>query len=214
MLTSHLDHLVIVAPSLAQGVDHVRQCLGVTPQPGGEHPRMGTHNALLKLGDDIFLEVIAINPDAPGPARPRWFGLDHLDQNAAPRLATWVARTNDIHAAVAASPVPLGDLEPMTRGALNWLITIPQDGSLPLDGVAPTLIQWHNGPHPANKLQDQGCSLVRLEGFHPQADKISGLLQATGFQGEVFMYPVVLGERACLVAHIQTPKGLRVLHAA
>ena len=214
MLTTHIDHIVIVAPTLADGVEHVRQCLGVTPQPGGEHPRMGTHNALLKLGDELFLEVMAVNPAAPGPARPRWFDLDRLAPDAAPRLATWVARTTDIRAAVAASPVPLGETEPMTRGALNWLITIPCDGSLPLDGVAPTLIEWHNGPHPAKNLQDQGCSLVRLEGLHQQAGKVSDLLQSTGFQGDFFVYPVAPGERPGLVAHIRTPGGLRVLRAA
>ena len=162
MLTSHLDHIIIVAPSLPAGVEYVCQTLGVTPQPGGEHPRMGTHNALLKLGNEMFLEVIAINPDAPAPDRPRWFELDQLRSNAAPRLATWVARTSDIQAAAAAAaPVALGSIEPMRRASLNWLITIPQDGSLPLHGIAPTLIQWQNGPHPASNLQDQGCSLVR-----------------------------------------------------
>ena len=213
MLTTHPDHLVIVARSLADGAEYVRQCLGVTPQPGGEHPRMGTHNALLKLGDALFLEVMAINPAAPGPARPRWFDLDRMAPNAAPRLATWVARTNDIRAAAAASPVPLGAIEPMTRGALNWLITIPQDGTLPLEGVAPTLIEWHNGPHPAANLQDQGCSLIRLEGYHPQADKVSAMLRASGFQGTVSMHAVAPDEPAYLAAHIQTPQGLRVIGA-
>lgn len=214
MLASHLDHLVIVAPTLAQGVEYVRAALGVTPQPGGEHPRMGTHNALLKLGDETFLEVIAINPDAPSPGRPRWFELDRQRLDAVPHLATWVARTNDIQAATAASPVPLGNMEPMTRGLLNWLITIPPDGSLPLHGVAPTLIEWHNGPHPANNLQDRGCSLVRLEGFHPQADRISAMLQAIGFQGKMPVHPLPAGARPVLAAHIQTQGGVRVLRVA
>jgi hypothetical protein len=211
MPTSHLDHLVIVAPSLAEGVDYVRRTLGVTPQPGGEHSRMGTHNALLKLGDELFLEVISVNSGAARPARPRWFDLDQLDPNAAPYLATWVARTNDIRAAVAAAPISLGTVEPMTRGALDWLITIPHDGSLPLDGVAPTLIQWHNGPHPATGLKDQGCSLIKLEGFHPQAEQISKMLQATGFQGDFFAHPLAAGEPPYLAAQIRTPSGLRTL---
>jgi hypothetical protein len=214
MLSTYLDHITIVSPTVASGVEYVRQMLGVTPQPGGEHPRMGTHNALLKLGDEIFLEVIAVNPDAPAPDRPRWFALDHLAPDTAPRLATWVARTNDVQAAVAASPVALGNSEPMSRGSLNWLITIPHDGSLPLHGIAPTLIQWHNGPHPANKLQDQGCTLVKLEGFHPQADKISSLLHSAGFQGGFVVYPLAAGEQPYLVAHIQTLGGLRVIRAA
>jgi catechol 2,3-dioxygenase-like lactoylglutathione lyase family enzyme len=214
MLTSHLDHITIVAPSLAEGVEYVRQTLGVTPQPGGEHPRMATHNALLRLGDQVFLEVIAINPDAPAPDHPRWFDLDQLNPDAAPRLATWVARTNDIQATVAAAPVALGSIEPMSRGSLHWLITIPQDGSLPLHGIAPTLIQWHNGPHPADKLPDQGCTLVKLEGFHPQADQISSMLQAAGLQGGFSVYPLAAGERPYLVAHIRTPDGLRLVRAA
>src|ERR1700737_3332136 len=132
MLHSHIDHITVTAPSLAVGVEYVRQALGVVPQAGGEHPRMGSHNCLLKLGDAVFLEVISINPDAPPPSRPRWFELDQPDLNRYPRLAMWVARTNDIQAAVNASPVFAGDVEPMTRGRLEWLITIPKDGSPPL----------------------------------------------------------------------------------
>ena len=213
MLISHLDHITIVAPSLAVGVEYVRQTLGVTPQPGGEHPRMGTHNALLRLGEEMFLEVIAVNPDSPDPGRPRWFELDQLRPDAAPHLGTWVARTTDIQAVVAASPVSLGSIEPMSRGALNWLITIPEDGSLPLHGIAPTLIQWQNGPHPASKLPDQGCTLVKLEGFHPQADALSHMLQSAGFQGSFVVYPMGAGQRPYLVAHIQTPDGVRVLRS-
>jgi hypothetical protein len=40
---------------------------------------MGTHNRLLKLGEGFYLELIAIDPQAPPPGRPRWFGLDRLE---------------------------------------------------------------------------------------------------------------------------------------
>jgi len=213
MPRSHLDHIVITAPSLAVGVEYARRALGVAPQIGGEHPRMGTHNYFLKLGEKVYLEVISVNPSAPPPDRPRWFGLDETDSNRAPRLATWIARTDDIQAAVDASPVSLGNVEPMSRGQLNWLITIPKDGSLPLQGLAPTLIQWPPGTHPANTLQDSGCSLIRLEGFHPQAGKVSGVLESIGFQGNFSVSPLPPGERPYLVAHIQTPAGLRRLGA-
>ena len=73
MLHSRLDHIAVTAPSLAVGVEYVRQTLGVTPQVGGEHPRMGTHNYFLKLGEKVYLEVISINPDAPSPDRPDGF---------------------------------------------------------------------------------------------------------------------------------------------
>ena len=175
---------------------------------------MGTHNCFVRLGERLYLEVIAADPEAPRPARPRWFQLDQPESVRACRLATWVVRTDDIRAAAAASPVPLGKVEPMSRGQLNWLITIPEDGSLPLDGVAPSLIQWPAETHPADTLQDTGCRLLRLEGFHPDCDKVSGLLKAIGFQGEFDALPLPPGQPPHLVAHIQTPSGRRRLRGA
>ncbi|MEX2199690.1 MAG: VOC family protein [Burkholderiales bacterium] len=203
--------MAIVAPSLADGVAYVQQTLGVTMQVGGEHPRMGTHNYFLKLGDKVYLEVISINPAAPRPDRARWFQLDEPDSSRPIRLATWIARTDDIYAAAAASPVPLGDVEPMSRGPINWLITIPKDGSLPLQGIAPALIQWPPGTHPTSTLQDMGCSLVRLEVFHSNTKKVNSVLEAIGFQGDLRVSALPPGEQPYVVAHIQTPTGPRQL---
>jgi hypothetical protein len=203
-----IDHLTITAPSLATGAAFVRDALGVAPQTGGEHPRMGTHNLLLRLGDSLFLEVIAANPAASAPDRPRWFALDTLTPQSAPALATWVIRTPDIRSAVAAASEPLGNIEPMSRGALDWLITIPADGSLPLAGAAPALIEWHTDTHPAGKLVDHGLSLARLELHHPDPNRLSRLLRSLELEAPVL---VVAGEMPRLVAHIRTPQGLRVL---
>jgi catechol 2,3-dioxygenase-like lactoylglutathione lyase family enzyme len=67
-MKSTLDHLAIVAPDLDSGCAFVSRVLGVDLQPGGAHPRMGTHNRLLRLGPDTYLEVIAIDPSAQRPA--------------------------------------------------------------------------------------------------------------------------------------------------
>lgn len=208
MPRSRVDHLIVTAASLKEGVDYVRRELGVEMQTGGEHVRMGTHNRLLKLGEKLYLEVIAANPDAARPDRPRWFQLDEPDSIRTPRLAAWAARCDDIHAAAAASPVSLGKVEAMNRGNFQWLITVPDDGRLPLQGLAPTLIQWRSEAHPADTLKDQGCSLIRLEGFHPRPGQVKSMLESIGFEGE---FPVSPGETPSLVAHIQTPAGPRRL---
>jgi hypothetical protein len=208
MLRSHIDHLVVTAPSLDIGVEYIHEALGVSPQAGGQHVRMGTHNCLLKLGDALFLEVLSIDPGAPAPPRPRWFQLDEDESVKTPRLATWVVRTTDISASLAASPVVSGYAVPMTRGDLSWTISIPRNGSLPLQGIAPTMIQWHC-PHPASRLQESGCSLVRLEGFHARAEKVTAMLDAIGFQGAFTVSPLPSGATAKLVAHIKTPAGIR-----
>jgi hypothetical protein len=211
MPPARIDHLVITAPSLDAGKKMVYEALGVWPQAGGEHARMGTYNLLLRLGPAVYLEIIAINPDGPPPNRPRWFELDGKARDRAPVLATWVARCDDIQHARTACDAGHGDIEAMSRGDLRWSITIPEDGSLPFDGVAPTLIQWHTLDHPASRLEDRGCTLMRLKGYHRDAERINELLTNVGFQGEFFAAP---DHHPHLVAHIQTPSGLKQLQGS
>ena len=214
MLTSCVDHLVITAPSLGAGIEYVNDILGVSPQRGGFHVRMGTHNALLKLGASLYLEIIAVDPSAPKPDHLRWFELDRLPADASPRLATWVARTNDIKAASFASTLPLGRIEPMNRGELNWLITVPEDGSLPARGIAPTLIEWLTEPHPAEGLPEHGYALQQLEGFHPDHKTIGLMLQAIGFDGRFSVFGLPPDTEPFLRAYIKTPGGIRTLGPA
>jgi hypothetical protein len=170
---------------------------------------MGTHNRLLRLGESLYLEVIAANPAAPRLPRPRWFALDTLAPDAPPRLAAWVARTGDIRATLAATDEPLGRVEAMSRGLLEWLITIPADGSLPLGGAAPALIEWHTDTHPALRLDDRELALERLEIHHPEQARIERLLNALKIDGPIEIVREPAAVR--LVAHIQTPRGLRTL---
>ena len=209
MQPSHIDHLVFTAPSLEVGVNYVEAQLGVRPQPGGQHLLMGTHNALLRFGERVYLEVIAINPEMAQPNRPRWFNLDHV--HPTPRLAGWIASTDDIHAAQATHPEIFGNVNPMSRGDINWLITIPDDGSLPLAGIAPTLLQWLVDDHPASLLQDQGCRLIELEGFHPHPKNIFTLLAAIDFQAKLLINAIAEPEQPRLIARIKTPSGIRQL---
>mgnify|MGYP004702096133 CR=1 FL=1 len=217
MPRSFIDHLVVTAPSLETGAAYVRNTLGVAPQTGGEHARMGTHNLLLRLGDALYLEVIAANPHAPAPARPRWFALDTMDQDAAAALTSWVVRTPDIQASAAACSERLGSIEAMSRGALDWRITIPADGLPPLDGLAPALIEWQTEAHPAARLADHGLSLLRFELFHAEPQRVSRLLSSLALEGPIAVASLPAGRAPYLVAHIDTPQGLRLLtvhHAA
>ena len=203
-----IDHLVIAAPSLAAGTKMLREALGIWPQPGGEHPRMGTHNALLRLGEQIYVEVIAVNPSMAKPNRPRWFGLDQLTAQSVPRLTTWVARCDDIHASHAACGGIHGEVLAMSRGELNWLISIPDDGGMPFDGVAPSLIQWQTAPHPARRLEDRGCNLVALKGAHPKAPQLNEILGKLAIRSEIL---VCAGAAPQLIAQINTPSGIKTI---
>lgn len=208
-----IDHITVTAPNLEAGAQFVWESIGVAPQTGGEHPRMGTHNLLLRLGSSTYLEVISANPKAPEPNRPRWFALDELQSDTPPSLKAWVVRTEDIYSSVNSCSEPIGKVEPMNRGQLKWLITVPEDGRLPLGGIAPALIQWQSEQHPAEKLHDYGLSLLKLELFFPEHSQISAFLKSINFQGPVSLSPIPDGRSPYLKAHIDTPGGIRQLIA-
>ena len=148
------DHVAIATRDLDEGAEWLRARLGVAPEPGGKHPQMGTQNRLLSLGPGEYLELIAIDPAAPAPDRPRWFGLDGFD--GPPRVAGWVIRQSPLTA-------PRGTtILAASRGRLRWRITVPDGGQMPHDGAAPMRIDWGGGPHPSDTLPDHGIRLARL----------------------------------------------------
>lgn len=188
-----LDHLVVAAASLDEGVAWCEAVLGITPEPGGAHPLFGTHNRLLKLAGapDAYLEVIAIDPTAtPLRAAPlrRWFDLDdaalqHSLQHRGPQLVHWVARVPDIHPVVGLlagagwdrGPV-LQASRPTAQGLLSWQITVRDDGRRLAGGALPTLIQWGD-QHPARSLPDRGLSLQGLQIGGPSGAAVVTALQ-------------------------------------
>ncbi|MGE5835340.1 MAG: VOC family protein [Acidobacteriota bacterium] len=181
------DHLVVACADLDLGAAWFRRLLGVEVSPGGKHATMGTHNRLLRLGARRYLELLAIDPDAPPPGRPRWFALDTdaIRERAArePFALTWVARTEDVDATVARVP-SLGQALPFTRGPYRWRLTVPADGSLLIDGVIPAVIEW-NGAHPADALPDSGCEWSGLSLAHPRALEMQPVFRALEITGPI-----------------------------
>jgi hypothetical protein len=86
------------------------------------------HNRLLRLGNDLYLEVIAPNLAAPAPGRPRWFGLTRAGGGCAAAAGSLGAAQRGHPGGDGRRQRTLGTVEPMTRGAFEWLITIPPDG--------------------------------------------------------------------------------------
>ena len=172
MLKSQIDHIVVVARSLEQGVAWCEATLGITPETGGEHPQFGTHNRLFKIATPSFplayFEIIAIkniaaqaintpavgqNSDKNSAKNSRWFDMDDAALQAAvakePRLVHFVAQTDDIQAgrtALKALGIDRGPAVEASRhtrkGRLEWKITVRDDGQRLFNGALPSLIQW------------------------------------------------------------------------
>ena len=204
---AHIDHLVVGAASLEEGVRWCQRTLGLTPEPGGSHALFGTHNRLLRLRSAAhplaYLEIIAIDPSA-SPTRDshlaRWFDLDvptirqQLSQQG-PQLLHWVASVPDINAALAdwhAMDIDRGVVieasRPTPLGLLQWKITVRDDGQRLMGGALPTLIEW-GAEHPARAMGEPALELRSLRLQHPEAAQLQSALAAIGLND----IPVAVG---------------------
>ena len=220
-MTSQVDHLVIAARTLDEGVAWCESTLGITPGPGGEHPLMGTHNRLFSIASPLsprtYFEIIAINSQAADPHRTRarrWFDLDNqalqlkLKQNG-PQLIHFVANTPratlSIHA-LASLGIDRGDLITASRmtetGVLSWQIIVRADGQRLMHGMLPTLIEWGD-VHPSTSMLASGITLQSLSARLPNTDALGAAYNAIDLKGVA-----VSQGPANLVATLQTPIGL------
>ncbi len=203
-----LDHLAIAASSL--DVSTLERVLGVPLAGGGKHTRMGTHNRLLRLGSDAYLELIAPDPEGIPPERPRWFALDAPTMQAllaeGPRLVHWVARV--LTTELPPLPFDVGPWESFQRGDLSWQLTVRGDGALPADGVVPSLICWGGPAHPAARLPDAGVTLEGLELEHPRGEDVQRQLDLLGLPYRCATAPVPR-----ITVHLRMPAGTRTLHS-
>jgi hypothetical protein len=205
-----LDHIVFAAESLEAGREWMEDRLGVCAQGGGAHPGRGTHNALWRLGE-AYLELLAPDPDAPAPDGPRLFGVDGPGMRtllaAGPRLIAWVAAADDLDAALAAAPFPIGAPTAMSRGRLHWRLTVGEGGRPPLGGLGPALIEWPKGAHPVAMMSDPGLRLRRFSARSPDPDALRTGLAAIGADGLVEVEPTPGAPR--LACEIETRTGRR-----
>ena len=233
-MQTQIDHLVVAATSLEQGVQWSEALFGITPALGGEHALFGTHNRLFKIATPKFsmayFEIIAINPEAVRPKKTttlhphRWFDLDNpeLQKKIAkdPRWIHFVASTPDIKAARMALRMEGIDRGPAihaerqtSKGLLHWQISVRADGQRLFDGALPTLIQWGKPDaadplrlHPRNTLPRSGVTLQSIDITHPSAEKLQVAYASIGLNG------ISISEgSANIKATLKTPKGIVVL---
>jgi hypothetical protein len=226
---AQVDHLVVVAASLREGVLWCEETLGITPGPGGEHPLMGTHNRLFNVASAAFprayFEIIAIQPGVTpmrAAGQHRWFDMDDplLQSRVAsegPQLLHFVASVPGVVTAVkalAALGLDRGAVVPASRqtaaGLLSWRITVRDDGQRLFHGTLPTLIQWGEAgedparaAHPLDAMPASGVTLEALQARHPRSEKLQAAYAAIGLAG----VDVTQGTPD-LIATLNTPRGV------
>jgi len=216
-MQTRFDHLIIGAATLEQGKTFVKEKLGVDIPYGGVHENMGTHNRLMQLGDEVYLEVIAVNPDIEPPEFPRWCGLDdpHVSHQLMeqPIFLTWVVSTNDIEKLLRRTTFDFGKSRLLSRGNLSWYFGLPDDGRLLAGGMLPYVIEWRTESHPSTNMVDAGCRFRGLEVHHPYPSWLRSVLESIGAADLVRIHPLQKNRPPFLVAHIDTPEGKKDLRS-
>jgi len=195
---------VYAVPDLEKGIEDLEARLGVRAGPGGRHVGEGSRNALIGLGPDSYLEILAPDPTQAVPQRPLWLGLEGL---SGPRLTAWAIKARNLDAEAGrarAGGVRLGSVVEGGRKLpdgrlLSWRFTDPH--TQVADGLVPFLIDWGESPHPS-AASPPGVTLLALRAEHPNPAGVRALVRALGVN-----LPVTKGPRAALIAGLQTSRG-------
>lgn len=173
-----LDHVLVGAADLDQLSEQVATSTGVRPIYGGKHP-VGTHNALLSLGDQTYFELIAAQPGQ----RPLAFGID-FTALAAPKAVGWAVAVTNLAAARAALekagyrlsvPFPGSRTTPAGQ-TLSWHAFVILEAPEP----APFFIAWSaDTAHPAT-TSPPGCRLEKLTLTTPDVAALEKLKAVLG----------------------------------
>jgi hypothetical protein len=219
-----IDHFVWVVPKLEEGIAEFESLTGVKPAIGGKHLGFGTHNALVSLGEGIYLEILAKDPSQPESKEAKFLGVDKEEM----RLATWCARPASpektlevIGMSATKAFYSIGEIQDMSRTntegqTLRWRLASTNHSRghvlLPYSGLLPFLVDWtpNELPHPSETAPG-GCTFVSLTGFHPNPWQLELAIEGLG-AGGIFVpttKKIVIkeAEKAKMELVIMTPKG-------
>jgi hypothetical protein len=198
-----LDHILLGCRDFDAGIAFVEQSTGVRAAFGGVHPGAGTRNALLSLGENRYLEIIAPDPEQPESSDSR-----HLRDLDEPSLIGWAARPGDIETFAALltargfeidGPKPGSRTKPDGR-VLTWkVLALKSDPT----GLLPFFIEWSaDSLHPSVD-SPHGCTLVRFEAATPQPEVLFPKVAQLNLD-----LPIVKSTDQHLHAVITGPKGM------
>ena len=162
-----LDHIVLGCNTLQEGTDYLEKKLGLSLSEIGYHHHMGTHNRVIKIGENIYLEVIAIDPNAKKPQHFRWFNLDNEKQQArlkiSPQIIGYVIENEN--------PDMLKFYNPFfeaSREDYRWEFAIPKSDknlinkNLIESGLVPSLIKWKS-KKPVYQMVNNNFELEKIQ---------------------------------------------------
>lgn len=197
------DHVQLACNDLDKGIAFVESRTGVKAAFGGVHPGRGSRNALLKLGERRYLEILA-----PDPAQDRSQDVRGLYRIESPRLLEWAAHVDDLDPIIAAVSAAHLETRPVFPGSrkrpdgklLRWRALNLKDNR---NGLLPFFIEWSkDSAHPASDSPG-GCELTSFAVIDPEPESLRATFRTLKLED----VQVESGSRPLLRAVIKGPKG-------
>ena len=162
-----LDHLVIGAVTLEEGTEFVEDILQTKLSDIGYHKDMGTHNRTIKINNEVYLEVVAIDPKTKDLKNKKWFNLDNpnlqFKLKKSPQIIGYVIENNN--------KIPFKYYDPFfkaSRANYRWQFAMPSYNNNNLDieiietGIIPSIISWENNK-PIYQMEKNQFELISFE---------------------------------------------------
>ena len=200
-----IDHIAYAVPNLDQGCKDLAEKLGCQVVIGGRHLNNGTHNALINLGNEIYLELLAIDEENKEIQAPRWMGVDLISK---PKVTRWAIKSDNLGSELAILKKYNEGLAQSFEGSrkkqdgttLRWHMALPLPS--PEIELAPFAVDWKDSIHPTKSLPNE-CELLSIEFKHPNPNVIKGLFLDLDLEHQVKQSDT---EEIKLI--IKSPKGI------
>lgn len=208
------DHFVVGIHDLETGIDQFEALTGVRAVPGGVHPHIGTCNALLSIGENSYLEIIAPDPGADAarlnPQLKALFTNPLADmKKLTPYL--WAVGSRDLDATVsrlAARDIYLtkpanGARQKPDGQALEWRASFITQPAFP---GAPFFIEWADPSIAPPADSPKGCRLEKFSIAGPEVDLLETVIETLNLET-----PVSFAPEPAINCTLSSPKGRVVL---
>ncbi len=201
-----IDHIVLTVSDLQNTMNLFQNTYGIQTQHGGQHKEFGTHNALVNLGNGVYLEILAPDPNNEAFAGKRWMGAD-LSQN--PVVSRWALKSSDLEndqSILSKFNKKYGDIIEGSRqktdgNMLRWKMIKPLPS--PLVDIVPFMVDWTDSDsHPTDSLP-VACQLHSIEFGHPEKEKYQQLFEELNVE-----HKVEVATDVHIRIRLQTDKGI------
>jgi len=201
-----IDHIVYAVLNLEEAMQWFEKLTRIAPIFGGFHTTQGTKNALVNLGNNCYLELLAIDKQNTAITAPRWMGIDQI---TAPQITRWSLKTNQStkdSKVLKAYDAKMGQIQggqrKMTNGELLvWDMIMPLAN--PAVEIIPFMTDWQKSTtHPTLQLPQQ-CELLSLQLIHPTPLQLQAALNKLEIKLKIKQ-----GENPAIRTRIKCPVGV------